>query len=437
MSIGGSQDTSFGSHVDTLRQIAKREGNRPVEGVDGLKLAQVLYVFGEDEKVNVMQDYSVYIPKKENEKSKLVKIIARIPTIHDIYEEPTDELLKQSREKASGFDYKMTPIFDFPVFIALNEDVGLPAVGNYVWVQYNQTSSSKFGVFVSIAEGKYEGKPEGGTTGGGASGGASDGARVAAAQNIHQLLGTKPIKKTWFKKDVIKDSALIDKKNFKEPYKHFIEDGIHVYDCRGFFNPPKLGLFVRPLSSISGIVVHRTSCVIGDKPHQHAKTNAHVAVTLEGNIYLMHPFNMGIYHAQNISETTIGVEFDGNPEVFKGGPYWISPDYKKNGKPMDRYLKQIGPHPTTEQQVRASKVLLNIIIRELKLDGGKITCVFAHRQSTEGKAGDPGWECWQKIAMPWQRTLSAKSTISFRVDTGKPIPKEWDPSSSHKWHDKT
>lgn len=423
---GGSQDSSFGSYIENLRQVGKEGFERPIESNDGLKLAQVLYVFAENEAINVLQDYSVRIPKAKDEKSKLVKIIARIPVIHANLDEPTDKDLEASREKASGFDYKKTAIANYPVFVALNEDVGVPSVGNYVWVQYNKSAVSKFGVYVSIAEGEYAGvQTDAGESSGGGDSGESEFATIVR----------NPSKKVWLDKNMVKTGELL-KKGVKEPWVHTVVNGINVYDCRGFFGPPRLGLFVRPLSSINGIVLHRTSCVIGDRVLQHAKTNAHCAVTMGGNIYLIHDWTLGIFHGHSLSERTIGIEFDGNPEGFPGGGYWIDPDYKKNGKPLDKYKGQIGPHPITEQQVKASWVLLDIILKEVKAGGGNIVNILAHRQSTSERASDPGWDCWKKIAIPWQEKIRAADTIGVKIKTGQPIPKEWNPDSPYKWNDK-
>lgn len=415
---GASNDSSFGSYREGLRQVAKRELERPVESDEGLKLAQVLYVFAEDEYVNPLQDYSVRIPKEE--KSKLTKIIARIPVIHSAVDEPTDKDIEASKEKSGDFDYRKTPIGNYPVFVAQNEDIGLPSVGNYVWVQYNKASQARFGVYTSLAEGSYAGKDTTSENG------------PADSATYSKNIAANPVKKTWLKDDVVKNGALIDKKNEKQPWVHFVEDGVNVYDCRGFFNPPRLGLFLRPMQSITGIMLHRTSCLIGNKVQQHAETNAHVAVTMDGNIYLIHPWTLGIFHGHGLSEASIGIEFDGNPEGFPGY-LWVNQKYKKNGKVMDKYKEQVGPHVITPAQVKASKVLLKIILREVEKGGGKITNILAHRQSTEDRESDPGWECWQKIAMPWQQTIQAAPTIGLKINTGKPIPKAWDLSSPYNW----
>lgn len=427
---GASNDSSFGSYREGLRQVAKRELERPVESDEGLKLAQVLYVFAEDEYVNPIQDYSVRIPKEE--KSKLTKIIARIPVIHSAVTEPTDKDIEASKERAGDFDYRDTPIVNYPVFVAQNEDIGLPTVGNYVWVQYNKSSASRFGIYTSLAEGSYAGKT---TTSEDESGGSGESGESGGKPAVN-IFSKNPVKKIWLKEDVVKDGAIIDKKKEKEPWVHFVEDGVNVYDCRGFFNPPRLGLFVRPMKSINGIMLHRTSCVIDDRVHQHARTNAHAAVTMGGNIYLIHPWTLGIFHGHSLSEASIGIEFDGNPEGFPGGGYWIDQNYKKDGKVQEKYKKQVGPHPITPEQVKAAMVLLNIIVREVEKEGGKITNILAHRQSTSERASDPGWECWQKIAMPWQEQIGAIDTKDLKVKTGSAIPKVWDPSSTHPWWEK-
>ena len=422
---GASNDSSFGSYREVLRQVAKKQSERPVEGDEGLKLAQVLYVFGEDEAVNQLQDYSVRTP--DDGTSKLTKIIARVPVLHSTLGEPTTKDITASKEKADGFDYTATAIANFPVFVAMSEDIGIPTVGDYVWVQFNKSSMSRFGVYVSKAEGKYIGQ-ETKDSGGGGNG------------PDYKTLKIVPGKRVYLSKEMVKDGLKIDKKNNK-PYIHSVIDGVNVYDCRGFFNPPKNGLFVRAYSSISGITMHRTGCVIGNRYEQHAKTNAHVAVSMDGNIYLMHPFTLGIFacHDGNAGEPssfTISVEFDGNPEGYPNQKMIVQKKQMKDGKILPKYKEQIGPHPITPEQVKASKVLLKIMVDEVSKGGGTINKILAHRQTTSERDSDPGWEAWKKIAIPWQKTIGAIDTKYYRIRTGSTIPKVWDLESTDRWIEK-
>lgn len=224
----------------------------------------------------------------------------------------------------------------------------------------------------------------------------------------------------------------VEKKNSSIPVVGPIVDpsGVEIVDLRGKVPPPKNGRNMRAWSDIEGIVLHRTACVLGENPMRFTEGNYHIAVTLGGKIVLAHPFELWIGHSHNTSPWTIGIEFDGNPEG-KPGYYW-----KPGG----------GPHPITDAQVKASWVLLDILEKAFTTGGSKIRYILAHRQSNKDRECDPGWECWQKIGVPWMDKLGAipgprvghpvtaglVEPVGYAGDTwgsGFQIPTEWDPRS--------
>ncbi len=207
--------------------------------------------------------------------------------------------------------------------------------------------------------------------------------------------------------------------------------GIEIVDCRGKYPWPKNGRYMRAWDQITGIVLHRTACILGGSPDRWAPVNAHLGITMEGKIILTHPWELMIWHGHGPSPWTIGVEFDGNPEGKKGY-YW-----KPGG----------GPHPITDAQVKASEILLDMFMKEFSSHGSKIKYLLAHRQSSKDRECDPGLECWQKIAIPWmdktgaipgpregtQPTAGLKLPVGWAGDTwgdGKQIPTEWDSRST-------
>ena len=210
-------------------------------------------------------------------------------------------------------------------------------------------------------------------------------------------------------------------------------DGVEVWDYRGkVAHPSNTGSQgMRPWSQIEGIVLHRTACVLGEKPERYFPVNAHIGVTLEGRIILPHEWPLMIWHGHSPSPWTIGIEFDGNPEGKPG--YW----WKPGG----------GPHSITDAQVKAASVLLGLLITAFTSNGQTIKYIVAHRQSSKDRECDPGWQCWQKIAIPWMDTTGASSgprpghpataglalPVGCAGDTwgdGFQIPTEWNPLSS-------
>lgn len=197
----------------------------------------------------------------------------------------------------------------------------------------------------------------------------------------------------------------------------FTIDGVEIHDCRAVFKPPKNYTYDRLGVTISGVMLHRTACVLGENPKRWESINCHIGVTLSGKVILMHHFWRMIWHGNGPSPSTIGIEFDGNPEGIPG-VFW-----KPGG----------GPHPITREQEQAADVLFSIVKKEIELIGGKLKYVLAHRQSSQDREYDPGWHCWQTIGLNWQNRIGIKSPVNRIWGTGKPIPKEWDPDASYNF----
>lgn len=199
-----------------------------------------------------------------------------------------------------------------------------------------------------------------------------------------------------------------------------VMNGVEVHDYRGLVVPPKNG---RPAKGdrwpkLSGMVLHRTACRLGENPKRYFKVNAHAHVSLEGRIFLIHPWNLHIWHGHAMSSWAPGIEFDGNPEGYPGY-HW-----KPGG----------GPDPITDAQVKASKVLLRLIRHEFALNGRNLEYVYGHRQGSDQRECDPGWQAWEKIAIPWMADSGAtcgdkNGWGGSSFSSGFVIPKHWDPRS--------
>lgn len=217
-----------------------------------------------------------------------------------------------------------------------------------------------------------------------------------------------------------------------DPHLTIIE-GVEVWDYRGeIARPSNTGSQgLRPWSQITGIMLHRTACVLGETPSRYFPVNAHIGVTMGGRIILPHFWALMIWHGHSPSSWTIGIEFDGNPEG-KPGYFW-----KPGG----------GPHEITDAQVKAAGVLLNLLKDAFTNGGSKIQYIVAHRQSSKDRECDPGHQAWKKIAIPWMKetgaipgpredhppTAGLVVPVGYAGDTwsdGAQISYEWDVRSS-------
>lgn len=198
-------------------------------------------------------------------------------------------------------------------------------------------------------------------------------------------------------------------------------DGVEVFDYRGKVPHPKntRADWGDRWPEITGVVLHRTACVLGENPERYWPVNAHIGVTMGGRIILAHPWDLHIWHGHRPSLWCIGIEFDGNPEGYPGY-HW-----KPGG----------GPHDITPEQVKAGEVLLNLLLDGFKEHGRSFKYVYAHRQASDQRECDPGWQCWQKIAVPWMEKTGAipgddNGWGGTTFGSGFQIPQSWDPRST-------
>lgn len=77
--------------------------------------------------------------------------------------------------------------------------------------------------------------------------------------------------------------------------------------------------------------------------------------------------------------------------------------------------------------IEAAKATIRWAHADVARHGGKITHLFAHRQSSGTRQSDPGSALWQAIALPLLRELRlSDGGHGYRVGSGRPIPEAWD-----------
>lgn len=201
-------------------------------------------------------------------------------------------------------------------------------------------------------------------------------------------------------------------------------DGVTVIDGRQVWKPvKKWDGTLRPWTGdgrnvIRGVMLHQTGCWMPEDPQVWKQINAHCGVTRKGNVILMFPFEMLIWHGHNLTRPTIGIEIAGMFPGVKGqkGTYW----------PKDAKL-----HEFTDRQLMACNVLMEIIQGEFLANGGAFQNIYAHRQASSQRQADPGSEIWEKVALPWMEKIGATAgEPGYCIDSGYPICREWDPSAA-------
>lgn len=197
-------------------------------------------------------------------------------------------------------------------------------------------------------------------------------------------------------------------------------------DRRGRHRPPPLYSASRSPRSwsgndshvIRGVTLHQTGIFVAEVPERWDTLNAHIAVLRDGRVILANALSDFIWHAQGLSGSTIGIEFNGNFPGVVGRSYTV---WRHGG----------GPHALTVAQLEAANRLFTWLHATFVASGGRWTRVHAHRQSSASRRSDPGSEIWQKVGLQWLERLGDGATdggADFCTGSGRPIPEAWNPA---------
>ena len=185
---------------------------------------------------------------------------------------------------------------------------------------------------------------------------------------------------------------------------------------------PKLYERPRTWESIKGVTLHQTGCRMPQDPYKWTNLNAHMGITSGGTVVLCNLFTDFIWHAQGLSLKTIGIEIAGNFAGVEGddGTLW------KGGGPAA---------VLSDVQIEGVNRALTFIQQQLSDRGVPWEVIYAHRQSSKTRHGDPGSAIWQKIALPWGEKLQLHmfSLGQYVSGMGRVIPSSWDPKCPAKY----
>lgn len=175
----------------------------------------------------------------------------------------------------------------------------------------------------------------------------------------------------------------------------------------------------RDWSKVTGICLHQTACVLGERDGRWDAIGCHVGVTRSGKVLWLHDFNKLIVHGNQWNTQTVGIEIDGMYEGVEG-------DIKTFWRPKDQ--PNLQPQRPTEEAMEAVRDLCRFICKRVKENGGEIRALVAHRQASENRRNDPGSAIWQRVALPLHQELGLNDGgIGFKLSTGYAIPEKWDP----------
>jgi len=137
------------------------------------------------------------------------------------------------------------------------------------------------------------------------------------------------------------------------------------------------------------------------------KVPYHWVGLLNGDILWNNPITRYTYHGNGGNGPLVGVSLEGD-----------YPGLEKNRK-----KKHNGYDAFTIETGRAT---LRLAVTHSRDAGAPIEALFAHRQYSAGRLGDPGEGWWKEIGLPIAKELHLQIRYNFKHGSGNKIPREWD-----------
>lgn len=177
----------------------------------------------------------------------------------------------------------------------------------------------------------------------------------------------------------------------------------------------------RTWENTTGITLHQTACVLGEREERWLNVGCHVGITRAGKILWLHDFDDLVVHGNGFNSQCVGFEIDGLYAGVDGDPktVWDNPETAAHEQGMT-------PTPV---QLEAVKHACRWVAHEVAHKGGKLKALVAHRQASDTRRNDPGSAIWKAVALPMMDELAlSDGGVGFKIGDGYAIPEAWDPS---------
>ncbi len=177
----------------------------------------------------------------------------------------------------------------------------------------------------------------------------------------------------------------------------------------------------RPWSKITAVVLHQTATNLGETPMRWHSVPIHFGITRAGKIIQLYDLTEVCNHASNAThnQRTVGIEIDGWYAGVEGRPetLWQPKNQTVPRQPMSLSIAQADAAKATVQQ----------IVHTVAANGGSVTHIHPHRQSSKDRQSDPGSLIWQTVGLWATNTLGlSDGGAAFTVGDGLKIPEAWD-----------
>lgn len=181
----------------------------------------------------------------------------------------------------------------------------------------------------------------------------------------------------------------------------------------------------RPWSTVTGICLHQTACVLGEREARWETVGCHVGITRSGRVIWLHDFDRLVAHGNGWNSQTVGIEIDGLYAGIEGDPRTVWDDPSTPNREQGMTL--------TDESAEAARQTIRWICQRVLAHAGRVKALVAHRQSSQGRRNDPGSAIWQAVALPMHAELGLSDGGDGFEIGGYPIPREWDASRTGKY----
>lgn len=194
----------------------------------------------------------------------------------------------------------------------------------------------------------------------------------------------------------------------------------HIVDVRHEHPINKGSKTPRDISTVTGIMLHQTSCFLKERNERWYDVACHLGITQSGKILYVNDLSAYMYHGHGFNRTTIGIEVDGNFCGVEGNEATL---WRGGG----------GRAVLTTEQADGVRKAIRFICDEIERRGGKISTIVAHRQGSDQRQSDPGSAIWLNCGVWAQMELGLYNNPMVTKGTGYRIEYAYDVRGVVNW----
>ncbi len=191
-------------------------------------------------------------------------------------------------------------------------------------------------------------------------------------------------------------------------------------------------------AKVWALVLHHTAGALKEKSEELDHVKSHFVITPKGRILQLHPIESLVWASNDLSPGSVAVEFVGNFRNEKGicwyprliplpcsqapTPYQIQHGYFNRQGKCGYYggLTKACSNTPTVEQIKAGRDLIHYLIKKIGL-----RAIYAHRQSSKDREGDPGPDIWYHVGQWAVENLRLENGAKDFHVRGLPIPDVW------------